>query len=136
MGPFGQANVGPISQTNVGPFGQANVGPISQANVGPFGQANVGPINQANVGPLCKMGWAHRKNYTWCQRTSSRRSNVGPTYACCLRSFLAFTPYNVQQFWRCWFFIHHNGKIFSTFNLSTPVFRGDDRSRMCPLQHL
>ena len=92
MGPFGQANVGPISQTNVGPFGQANVGPISQGNVGPFGQANVGPISQANVGPisyanvgpLCKMGWAHQKNYTWCQRTSSRRSNVGPTYACCL----------------------------------------------------
>ena len=76
VGPFGQANVGPISQANVGPFGQANVGPISRANVGPFGQANVGPISRANVGPLCKMGWAHRKNYTWCQRTSSRRSNV------------------------------------------------------------
>ena len=68
MGPFGQANVGPISQTNVGPFGQTNVGPMSQANVGPFGQAS--------VRPLYKMGWAHRKNQTWCQRTSSRRSNV------------------------------------------------------------
>ena len=95
VGPFGQANVGPISRANVGPFGQANVGPISRANVGPFGQANVGPISRANVGPLCKMEWAHRKNYTWCQRTSSRRSNVGPTYACCLGSNY------IMQFFHC-----------------------------------